>query len=170
MVTGDSVEKACAEVGEYTDEFMVSEFDRFFRAQPSICEFIIELTSGSGQKIQELSLFLSYIVFKAAEIEKQGAADTISQEQIEAAYRTTESWMAQLGGSENSENQAAIAASMKQDKEPNLLQYVISELNEPLEDDVELNEEEKGEIFFILKTVIASLDRGVERRIIEIDQ
>lgn len=170
MVTGESVEKACAEVGEYTDEFMISEFDRFFRAQPSICEFIIELTRGSGQKIQELALFLSYIVFKATEIERRGTAATIRQEQIETAFRDTESWMAQLSEGKNPEVQAAIAASMKQDTEPNLLQYVISELNEPLDDDVELNDEEKGEIFFILKTVIASIENGGERRIIEIDQ
>lgn len=170
MVTGDSVEKACAEVGEYTDEFMVSEFDRFFRAQPSICEFIIELTHESGQKIQELSLFLSYIVFKASEIERSRTSATIGQEQIEAAYRDTESWLAQLSTGENSQIQAAIAASMKQDTEPNLLQYVISELNEPLEDGIELSDEEKGEIFFILKTVIASMDHGGERRIIEVDQ
>jgi hypothetical protein len=60
MVNGESVEKACSEVGEYSDEQMVSEFDRFFRAQPAICDFIVELTHESGQKIQALSLFLSY--------------------------------------------------------------------------------------------------------------
>jgi hypothetical protein len=169
MITGESVERACSEVGEYTDEHMVEQFDRFFRAQPAICEFIIELTQDSGQKIQELSLFLSYIVFKAIEIEQPGAAVAIKQEEIEAAYQDTESWMAQLSQARNPELQATIAENLNRDTEPFLLQYVISELNEPMEDGTELNDEEKGEVFFILKTVIASIDQRPRRRIIEVD-
>jgi hypothetical protein len=169
MISGDSVDKACSEVGEYTDEQMVGEFDRFFRAQPAVCEFIIELTQGSGQKIQELCLFLSYIVFKAMEIEQPGTALTIKPADIEAAYNNTESWMTQLSHADNAELQATIAANLKQDTEPFLLQYVISELNEPMEDGKELDDEEKGEIFFVLKTVISSIDQEPERRLIEID-
>jgi len=48
------------------------------------------------------------------------------------------------------------------------LQYVISELNEPMEDGAELDDEEKGEVFFVLKTVISSLRSEPKRRIIEI--
>jgi len=168
MVTGESVETACAEVGEYTDDRMVGEFDRFFRSQPAVCEFIIELTQGSGQKIQELSLFLSYIVFKAIGIEQAGNVNTVKQEDIEAAYRNTESWMNQLGQAKSAELGSTIGASLNQDREPFLLQYVISELNEPMKDGVELNDEEKGEVFFVLKTIIASVEQP-RRRIIEID-
>jgi len=168
MVTGESVETACAEVGEYTDDRMVGEFDRFFHAQPAVCEFIIELTQESGQKIQELSLFLSYIVFKAIGIEQAGNVDTVKQEDIDAAYRNTESWMNQVGQAKSAELQSTIAASLNQDTEPFLLQYVISELNEPMEGDAELNDEEKGEVFFVLKTIIAAVGQP-KRRIIEID-
>jgi hypothetical protein len=41
-----------------------------------------------------------------------------------------------------------------------LVQYVISELNQPLEDGKVLEDEEKGEVFFVLKTVISSLTRS----------
>jgi hypothetical protein len=54
----------------------------------------------------------------------------------------------------------AIVRSLQRDTEPHLLQYVISELNEPMEDGAELNDEEKGEVFFVLKTVISSFCRG----------
>src|SRR6476646_166529 len=103
MITSASVEKACSQVGDYTDENMVSEFDRFFRAQPAVCEFIVELTHESGQKIQELALFLSYMVFKALEIERAGEIDGIKPENIEAAYRDTESWMTQVSEAEGDE-------------------------------------------------------------------
>lgn len=169
MITGESVEKACSEVGEFTDEQMVNEFDRFFRAQPAICDFIVELTHESGQKIQELSLFLSYMVFKTMEVEQAGATNAVKPEDIEAAYRDTESWMARVSQAEGAELQSAIAASLQRDTEPYLLQYVISELNEPMEDGAEFNDEEKGEVFFVLKTVISSLKSEPKGRIIEAD-
>ena len=48
MINADSVEKACSEVGDYSDEKMIHEFDRFFGAQPEICDFVVELTHDSG--------------------------------------------------------------------------------------------------------------------------
>jgi len=167
MISSESVEKACSEVGDYTDDYMVSEFDRFFRAQPAVCEFIVELTHDSGHKIQELTLFLSYMIFKALEIERTGTVDVIKPEDIEAAYRETESWMTQVSQAEGDELQSAIAVSLQRDTEPHLLQYIVSELNEPMEDGAELNDEEKGEVFFLLKTIISSLND--QRRIIEIN-
>jgi len=174
MISGESVEKACSEVGRYTDEQMAGEFDRFFQAQPAVCEFIVELTHESGQKIQELSLFLSYMIFKTVEVSDSGSAVSIQPEEIEAAYRETESWMTRVSEAQDTELHEAIIHSLEKDTEPHLLQYVISELNEPLEDGEELNDEEKGEVFFVLKTVIASLSArsgpDPNRRIIELDQ
>lgn len=169
MIEEEAVEKACAEVGEFTDEQMVGEFDRFFRAQPAICDFIVESTHESGQKIQELSLFLSYMVFKTMEVSRTGATDVVKPEDIEGAYRETESWMERISAAEGTELQSAIAASLQRDTEPHLLQYVISELNEPTDDGDELNDEEKGEVFFLLKTVISSLNDERKGKIIEVD-
>src|SRR5438132_13324991 len=118
MVNGESVEKACSEVGEYTDEQMVNEFDRFFRAQPAICDFIVELTHESGQKIQELSLFLSYMIFKSTEGEESTSRDAVKPEDIETAYRDTETWMARISETEGVQLQSAIAASLQKDTEP----------------------------------------------------
>src|SRR5215467_8067284 len=85
MINEETVEKACSQVAEYTDEDMVAEFDRFFQAQPAICEFIVELTHESGQKIQELSLFLSYMVFKTLEFSDEGVTASLKPEDIESA-------------------------------------------------------------------------------------
>jgi hypothetical protein len=159
MISGESVELACSAVGQYTDEQMVKEFDRFFRAQPAVCDFVFELTHESAQKIQELSLFLSYMVFKTMET-ADTAAEAVKPEDIEAAYRDTESWMTTISQVEGPELHAAIVRSLQHDSEPHLLQYVISELNEPTEDGEELNDEEKGEVFFVLKTVISSFCSG----------
>jgi hypothetical protein len=162
MVTEELVEKTCSQVAQYTDEEMVDEFDRFFRAQPAVCDFVVEVTHESGQKIQELSLFLSYMVFKT--LESDDAADTVivKPEEIEAAYHETESWMTRMTDAEDTVLQQAIVQSLQRDTEPYLLQYVISELNEPLEEGEQLNDEEKGEVFFVLKTVISSFSKETQ--------
>ena len=157
MITGESLNKAYAEVGEYSAEQMASEFDRFFREQPAICDFVAELTQESGQKIQELSLFLSYMVFKVMESDESVNINSVTPASVEAAYRESEFWIERISQAEGTDLQSAIAGSLQKDTEPYLLQYVIAELNEPTEEGIELDDEEKGEVFFVLKTVITSL-------------
>ena len=156
MITGESVNQACTAVGEFTDDEMAREFERFFREQRSICDFVIELTQESDQKIQELALFLSYMIFKAMEAGNSGTMSCVTPDALEAAYRESEFWIERISQSEGGELKTAVADSLQTDTEPHLLKYVISEINGPLEDGTELDDEEKGEVFFVLKTVISS--------------
>jgi hypothetical protein len=166
MISVDSVEKACSDVGDYSDEKMIDEFDRFFRAQPAICDFVVELTQESGMKVQELSLFLSYMIFKTVETDTPDSVTQVTPEVIEAGYHETESWMERLSTVQGTELQSSVTSNLQKDEEPHLLQYLISELNEPMEDDTELNDEEKGEVFFVVKTVIESFKNQSKGRII----
>jgi len=153
MITSDLVDQACSEVSSYTDDRMMTEFEAFFKEQPSICDFITELTSESSMQIQELSLFLSYMVFKTVKMGQSETLDAVPAEKIEAAYRESEGWIDRI-------NVEGDRAQIPADPEPHLLQYVISELNQPLENGSLLEDEEKGEVFFVLKTVISSLTRS----------
>jgi hypothetical protein len=153
MITSEFVDLACSEVNEYTDDRMMQEFDGFFKEQPSICDFVMELTSESSVKIQELSLFLSYMVFKTAKKARPEGVLPVPAERIEEAYRESESWIDRI-------NQGAEPSDLPLDTEPHLIHYVISELNLPLEDGTLLEDEQKGEVFFVLKTVISSLTRS----------
>lgn len=156
MITNDVVERACNEVSEYSEEQMGAEFERFFKSQPDLCDFVVDATSESDQQIQELSLFLSYMVFKAVEINRPADLATVSQSTIEAAYHQSEQWIETINQTAVEELQS-IASNIGTEREPHLLQYVISELNQPLEDGTLLGDEQKGEVFFVLKTVISSL-------------
>jgi len=153
MISSELVDQACIEVDSYNEDRMMAEFDAFFKEQPSICEFITELTSESTLRIQELCLFLSYMVFKTVKMGQADTLNTVTSENIEVAYRESESWIERI-------NQEGDRAQIPDDPEPYLIQYVISELNQPLEDGKLLEDEEKGEVFFVLKTVISSLTRS----------
>ena len=153
MITSALVDQTCSEVNGYTDARMLTEFEAFFKEQPSICDFVTELTSESTTRIQELSLFLSYMIFKAVKLGWPEAAGAVTPERIEAAYRENELWIDRI-------NEEGANAHIPAEPEPHLVQYVISELNQPLEDGHILDDEEKGEVFFVLKTVISSLTRS----------
>jgi hypothetical protein len=109
------------------------------------------------------------MVFKAMEMSDAGAVMAVTSSAIESAYRESETWIERVSQAEGTELQTAITSSLQKDTEPYLLQYVIAELNEPLEDGTELNDEEKGEVFFVLKTVISSLRTEDKGKIIEVE-
>ena len=109
------------------------------------------------------------MILKAAETDTSRSVTQLSPATIEAGYRETELWMERLSQADAAELHASIASSLQKDSEPHLLQYVISELNEPMDDGSELNEEEKGEVFFVVKTVIESLKTQSKGRIIEVE-
>jgi len=116
------------------------------------------LTGESTTDIQELSLFLSYMVFKTAEAaEPNSPADLgeVSAERIESAFHESESWIDRI---EQAQDRGSGLAP--DDTEPFLIQYIISELNQPLEDGTLLGDEQKGEVFFVLRTVISSFARS----------
>jgi hypothetical protein len=164
MISNEAVEQACNSVSEYSEDEMAREFERFFMCQPDLCDFVVELTTESDQRIQELSLFLSYIVFKAVEDSRPQELAVVSQSTIESALHESESWIEKINQVESGEIESAVLANLTSDSEPYLLQYVISEINQPLDDGTELVDEQKGEVFFVLKTVISSLSgRTVEK-------
>ena len=153
MISSELVDQTCSEVDGYTEARMLTEFEAFFKEQPSICDFVTELTSESTTRIQELSLFLSYMIFKAVKMGWPESLAAVSPDRIEAAYRENELWIDRI-------NEDGAEAEIPAESEPHLIQYVISELNQPLEDGKLLEDEEKGEVFFVLKTVISSLTRS----------
>jgi hypothetical protein len=157
MVSSASVEQACSEVSAYSDQRMAAEFERFFEEQPAVCTFVIEATRSSAPRVQELSLFLSYMVFKAARIGRPGMELPVTEDSIDASCRECERWIERIHeASLDSIENVRLAA---RDDEPHLVQYVIAELDEPPENDVRLNDDERGAVFFVLKTVIGSLSR-----------
>lgn len=157
MVTNDIVEQTCAEVSDFTEEQLASEFERFFTVQPELCDFVVELTGESDPKIQELTLYLSYMVLKSVERSVPQQVSPVSQEGIEAAFRTSEGWIERMNRANTPAAQSEILSDLSVDLEPHLLQYVISEINQPMDDDSQLTDEQKGEVFFVLRTVITAL-------------
>jgi hypothetical protein len=160
VIRKQSIEKIRSAVAECPDELLEREFDAFFVEQPEVCSFVMDVTSASTQTVRELSLFLSYVVYRVIR-DDLGLGVPVSPEGIESACRESQEWIQRLG-SLDAEQFGAESASAVGD-ELYLLGFVVSEVQAALEDGMTLADEEKGTIFFVLKTVIACMKTGSKK-------
>ena len=159
MITSDAVEQTCAEVGNYSEAEMASEFEVFFQAEPDVCDFVVELTAESGPRVQELSLFLSYMIFKNVRLNHGADLAPVTHEMIETAFRESERWIEELDRGRGGAAPEAILSSLEAETEPHLLQYIITEINRTAGEATDLTDEQKGEVFFVVKTVMSTFTR-----------
>ena len=159
MITSDAVEQTCAEVGNYSEAEMTSEFEAFFKAEPDVCEFVAELTAEGSPRVQELSLFLSYMIFKTVRSNAGENFPSVTHEVIEAAFRDSEKWIEELDRTSSNHAHEKILSSLEAETEPYLLQYIITEINRTAGEGADFTDEQKGEVFFVVKTVMSTLIR-----------
>jgi hypothetical protein len=157
MISKEYVERVSVEAHRYSDEQMAGELHQFFEEQTAMCEFIAEVTTESSPEVQELSFSLSYVIFKAAKLGSNGALAAVPADRVEAAYHEAESWVDRIHQAAETDAVPGLLRDIEDEPEPHLIRYVISELNQPLENGDQLEDEEKGEVFFVLKVVIGSL-------------
>ena len=159
MVEKQTIERIRAHVADCSDEALEQEFDQFFARQSEVCDFVMDLTSSSSQKVRELSLYLSYVTYKALS-EDTGLTEPVGADVIQNACRESQEWIQRV--SEMNADQFSSATASQVGNEPYLLGYVIAEVQDAIEDGLDLGEEEKGTIFFVLKTVIASMTLNLD--------
>jgi len=78
-----------------TSEQLAQSYDRFFQAQPHVLQFLVGI-SGNIDRIHELVMHLSFLIFKAYEAEYPGEAVTVKREDFEAVWNQARSWIAQF--------------------------------------------------------------------------
>ena len=161
MIQKQTIEKIRQDVASCSDEALEREFDQFFSKQSEVCDFVMDVTSSSSQKVRELSLYLSYVTYKTLSGDLN-LDEPIASEIIVRAGRESQEWIQKVG--EMDAEQFSAASASEVGSEPYLLGFVVTEVQDAIEDGLDLNEEEKGTVFFVLKTVIAAMT-GCARRV-----
>ena len=156
MVHRDTIDRVRRQVAECPDEALDREFEGFFRDQGEICDFVMDLTATSRQPVRELALYLSYVVYRVV-AEDSGPLRPVRPETIAAACLESRRWIERM-----SEPVVAEAAAVPEaaGAEPYLIGYVVTEVQDAIEDGLDLGDEETGTVLFVLKTVISSLTDG----------
>jgi len=159
--TIDSVRSAAADCSESELE---REFEEFFKNQPDLCDFVMDLTSSGPPTAGELALYMCYVVYKATMADRDGPLNRVTSKEITDACSESGDWvhrMSEIDATKVIEATKDIEiqspSPSKLDDEPHLMGYVISEVHDALKGGLDLGEEEKGAVFFVLTAVISSL-------------
>ena len=138
-----------------TSEQLDQSYDRFFQAQPHLLQFLVRLT-GDHDRIHELVMHLSFLVFKSYEAEYPGEAVTVKREDFEAVWNQARSWIAQFFSPHTTDDHV--------ETEPILLTYFINLLETPLKDGTQYTASEQRDVLFVVKTVMLALEQAAKRQ------
>jgi hypothetical protein len=148
------VEKTWQEVAGISPDRAKKEMMRIGNSQPELLAFVGESAKEMGQKVRELAMYMSLVVYRMFE-ESHGKIKKISSEEIIEYYEHNEGLMERLEGAH--EKFLDRVASVQTSRQPYVVKYVVDALMEEDdegEDAVALTEEEKQFLFLLLKTVI----------------
>ncbi|MGZ3745008.1 MAG: hypothetical protein ACXVBQ_14180 [Pseudobdellovibrionaceae bacterium] len=130
--------------------------------QPDLLAFVMKSSEEMGQQVRELAIYMFLVVYRMFQ-KTQGKIKKISSEEIIECYEHNEGLVERLEGAD--EKFLDRIANVQTSKQPHVVNYVVDALmeEEEGEDAVKLNDEQKGFLFLVLKTVIDVLDqKGME--------
>ena len=130
----------------------------FAVAQPEILGFINAFSEELREEAQEVLIFLTFVVYRVFETAASEPIPKVSSEAIVAKYEANQSLI--VGLDEKDDKSFEELAALETSNQPNLFGYITEALldEDNPEDDIELDDEEFGEIFMLLKTVIDVVD------------
>jgi hypothetical protein len=158
LISDETLDSACEEVGNYSDDQARFEMERLSKAQPALLAYVMASTEDLEPEAQEVAIYMFVVIHKA--FEKQFAdrlqvADINSVEQISDA---NDQAILELFADDERIPEAAAAYVQKQ---PVLFNYVAECFTEPEEGESELSEDDQGALSVVMKTVIDVLDSSV---------
>ena len=155
MVERQTINKVRTDATDCTEEALEREFEQFFSKQPAICNFVMDVTSEGNQSAGELALYMSFVVYKALLLDRDGSLESVGNQEIANACNESGDWVHRMSEAEETGGPSSSLSQLND--EPYLVSYVISEVHDAIKNGLELTEEEKGSVLFVLTAVIASL-------------
>ena len=152
------VEKTWQEFTGFSPDIAKKEMMKIGNSQPDLLAFVVESSKEMGREVSELAIYLCLVVYRMFQ-KSHGKIKKISSEEIIECYQNNEGLMEKLEGTHQRflDRIAYVLAS----KQPYVMKYVADAVTEEDEgkDAVQLTEEQKGFLYFLLKSVIDVLDQ-----------
>ena len=126
--------------------------------QPNLLAFMMEFTQDLDQEVQELAIYMFYVVCRMFQKSSKKSLKRISPEEIINCYEKTERFIESLEGTD--EKFLERIAEVQLSGQPYVMKYVVETLMEAPEEEepIALTEEDIGYLFLLFKTVVALLD------------
>ena len=126
--------------------------------QPNLLAFMMEFTQDLDQEVQELAIYMFYVVCRMFQKSSKKSLKRISPEEIINCYEKTERFIESLEGAH--ERFFERIAEVQLSEQPYVMKYVVETLMEAPEEEesITLTEDDIGYLFLLFKTVVDLLD------------
>jgi len=146
------VGKTWLEIGGLTNLSEIKKLGAdFSKQQPSLVEFVMEFTKNLRPDVRDLGFYVALVVWQCFERAFSKRLKKIPSQKIIDAYEAFDSELGSFVGAHDKFVQRK-GETLAEYAQPAILLYVLETLFEE-EGDVELTEDEQGELFTILKVV-----------------
>jgi len=150
QISEELVEKTCLEIGGLTNLSEIKKLGaEFSKQQPSLVEFVMEFTKDLRPCAMELGFYVALVVWQCFERTFTKRLKKIPSQEIIDTYEAFGNELGSFVGAHDKFVQRK-GETLAEYAQPAILLYVLETLFEE-EGDVELTEEEQGELFTILK-------------------
>jgi hypothetical protein len=165
VIPAELVEETWREVGSSSRGKAFELMNRIGGTQWELLSFVLVFTQELGQDAHELAVYLFTVIYRMYEKAAGSRIRHIKPKEIQDAYEKNEKFIERFLNAD--ERFLARAAESMASSQPFVVQYLVEAVFGPPEDDepLTMSEEDTGEIFLTLKTVIDVLDRAASPRV-----
>jgi len=152
------VEETWQEVADFSPIRASKEMEKVGQKQPDLLNFMVVFTQDLDPEVKELAVYMFFVVYRMFEKSRKKIRK-ISEEEIEKSYESNEKLVERTAGIH--EKFLERIARTQVLKQPHVMNYVLSTIMEPDEEDpIDLTEDDIGYLFILFKTVIDLLDQA----------
>ena len=161
-ISEELVEETWMEVGGMTDMTEAANFSReFSKAQPALASFLLEFSRDLSRDAHELAFYMGLVIWNCYEKTALTRATTreLSEEEVIEKYESFDAELGALAGTDERMIERRVLHS-KDYPQPAILKYIVETLYEENDspEAVTLTDDEKGELFIIMKVAADCLD------------
>jgi hypothetical protein len=151
VIAEEIVEASWREVAELSDRRALTYMDQLARKQREILTFVTTMTEHLSPAAQEIAIYAFVVIYRMFERAGPRLAKA-RRGRIIAAYEKIDGELGRLIQADERflERHALVSTG----REPFVMRYVSEVLLEPDDDEVQLSDDEVGEIFICLQTVV----------------
>ncbi len=158
-IPNELVEETWQEVALFDPDLAGKEMMKAGNSQPELLTFMVEFTQDLNQEVQELAIYMFFVVYRMFQKSSKKKIKQIPAEDIIECYEDNEDLMQSLEGAH--EKFFERIARVQLARQPYVMKYVVDTLIEEPEDEdtAALAEDDVGLLFLLLKTVVEALDK-----------
>ena len=158
-ISPETVEETWQKIAEMDPETAGTAMFAFSESQPNLLGFVMAFSEELETDAAELSMYMLYVVYQMFADSAKSDIPIVTDEQIETQYQSICDLLEKVHESDGDPEAAGVEAQL--DNQPHVYQYVsevLLEENEDPEEQMNISEEEVGEIFMMMKCVIDVVD------------